>query len=495
MPMKWWSRLGLLSRIVIILILLLCTALGMGVTTIWYAGLFNKMLNQVIVEDIESLHAARELETALANQKGFVTYYFLDGDEKWLKELETHRIAFKKWLNTAQEHTQFDEDARLLKEIRDKYEVYISQKNKVIELYKHGDRKNGEKLHWDVRKEYFELNELCRQYTHVIGRHIEETKQISRARMRNVSLAAVVLMTATFILGLLLGFVMITQIIIPIRKLSYKTKSSQETSINGDEIYQLSHRVHGLMEDMDRTQSELHQSQALLMNSEKLALIGKLSTEVAHSIRNPMTSINMRLFSLKRSLKLSDYQNEDFEVVSEEMHRLDNIVRNFLEFSRPPKLKKQKINISHVIDTTLALLSYRIELHSVNVVRKTGHHLPLIEADPEILKEVFVNLIVNACEAMESGGKIEIFEEEALAENIGRAVLVKVSDNGPGMSEELQAKVMEPFETTKPDGTGLGLFTSLRIVEEHGGKMDMNSKEGEGTTFIITFPVPEEVSA
>jgi signal transduction histidine kinase len=201
-----------------------------------------------------------------------------------------------------------------------------------------------------------------------------------------------------------------------------------------------------------------------------------------------MTSINMRLFSLKRSLELTDFQQEDFEVVSEEMRRLDNIVSNFLEFSRPHKLKKQPINISEVIDKTLDLLCHRLELHSVGIIRKQSEELPTIEADSELLKEVFVNLMVNACEAMEDGGEIVISEEEALAENIGRAVVVKVQDNGPGMSEEVRRKVLEPFETTKADGTGLGLFIAVRIIEEHGGTLELRSKEGQGTTFVLTFP-------
>ena len=286
---------------------------------------------------------------------------------------------------------------------------------------------------------------------------------------------------------------MVTQVLIPIRRLSKKTATKDESLQPGNEVRVLSNHVQGLMENMDRARSELEQSQAMLMNSEKMALVGKLATEVAHSIRNPMTSINMRLFSLKRNLELTDIQQEDFEVVSEEMRRLDNIVRNFLEFSKPHKLKKQRINISQVLDMTVDLLFYRLELHSVKVIRKQSDHLPLIEADPELLKEVFVNLMVNACEAMEEGGEIVISEEEALAENIGRAVLIKVSDNGPGMSEEVRKRVLEPFETTKTDGTGLGLFIAVRIIEEHGGTLELKSKEGQGTTFIMTFPASGEV--
>lgn len=491
--MNWWRQLGLSTRIFIILFLLLSTTFGMGLTSIWYADQFNKMLNRVIVEDMAALQASREIETELANQKGFVTYYFLDGDPKWLNELAVHRRAFMNWLNQAFKIDKKPAQRALLNQIQSKYEKYITEKDQVIALYQDGDRQAGEALHWKVRENFFELNGLCIQYMHANEFNIKQVQAISHLRLKRISTAAVIFMVASLLLVILLAFVMISQVLAPIRRLSKKASVSDTMASSGNEVRTLSKQVYGLMEDMDRTRSELQQSQELLLNSEKLALCGKLATEVAHSIRNPMTSINMRLFSLKRSLELKDIQQEDFEVVSEEMRRLDNIVRNYLEFSKPHKLKKQRINISQVIDMTLDLLRYRLELHSVEVIRKQSDNLPLIDADPELLKEVFVNLMVNACEAMENGGEIVISEEEALAENIGRAVLVKVKDNGPGMSEEVRKRILGPFETTKADGTGLGLFIAVRIIEEHGGTLELHSKEGQGTTFSLTFPACGEV--
>ena len=491
--MKLWKRLGLSTRIFTILFLLLSTIFGMGLTSIWYADQFNQMLNRVIVEDMAALQASQEIKTELANQKGFVTYYFLDGDPKWLNELAVHRRAFMNWFNQAYKIDKKPAQRALLDQIQSKYKRYITEKDQVIKLYKDGDRQAGEALRWQVRENFFELNGLCIQYMQANEFNIKKAQESSHLRFKRISMAAVIFMSVSLLLVLLLVFVMISQVLVPIRRLSKKASVSDAMDSSGNEVRTLSKHVYGLMEDMDRTRSELQQSQALLLNSEKMALLGKLATEVAHSIRNPMTSINMRLFSLKRSLDLKDVQQEDFEVVSEEMRRLDNIVRNFLEFSKPHKLKKQQINISQVIDMTLDLLRYRLELNSVEVIRKQSANLPLIDADPELLKEVFVNLMVNACEAMENGGEIVISEEEALAENIGRAVLVKVKDNGPGMSEEVRKRVLEPFETTKTTGTGLGLFIAVRIVEEHGGILELFSKEGQGTTFSLTFPTSGEV--
>ena len=143
-----------------------------------------------------------------------------------------------------------------------------------------------------------------------------------------------------------------------------------------------------------------------------MALVGKLAAGMAHSIRNPLTSVKMRLFSLDRTLDLSVTQKEDFDVISEEIRHTDTIVQNFLEFSRPPKLKIQKISPSDVVDMTLRMLKHRLESYDVEIKLDRKHPLPEIQADPEQLKEVLVNLVVNAYEAMERSGTIEIQEAE-----------------------------------------------------------------------------------
>jgi signal transduction histidine kinase len=137
------------------------------------------------------------------------------------------------------------------------------------------------------------------------------------------------------------------------------------------------------------------------------------------------------------------------------------------------------------------LLRHRLKSYdvSVNLVRKRP--LPRIQADPEQLKEVLVNLVVNACEAIEGGGSIIIQEEEGFAEPLGRVVTIRLIDNGPGIPNSVQERVLQPFFTTKEEGTGLGLSIAARIVEEHGGWLDLTSEEGKGATFVITLPAEE----
>lgn len=489
------KQVSLSTRIFLNVALLLVVTVCMGVTTIWFASRFNDMLQQISQEAIVLVQASREMTTQLANQKGFVTYYFLDGDQKWLKELDTHRKQFSKWLDKTYEITHDPAQASLREQIKSRYNDYVLAKDKVIDLYQSGKKEEGEALHWKVRDQYFQLYELCRKYLSLNESQIRQARDKSRQNFHHITSVTITLIVSQFILTALLLFNLISHIIIPIQRLSRETVTDKSVPEPGNEVNRLRDSVHELLDERDRTRSELQQSKEMLMNSEKMALVGRLAPVVAHSIRNPMTSINMRLFSLQRNLEMTDNQKEDFEVVFEEMNRLDNIVQNFLEFSKPHKLKKQRISISKIISTTMDLLAYRLDLYNITITRKQEVENLELEADPGLIKEVFVNLIVNACEAMEDGGEIVVVEKEAVADNIGQAIMIEVTDNGPGMSQEMQDRAFKPFETTKPDGTGLGLFIVLKIIEEHGGILNLRSREGQGTTFTIILPAYEKASA
>ena len=138
-------------------------------------------------------------------------------------------------------------------------------------------------------------------------------------------------------------------------------------------------------------------------------------------------------------------------------------------------------------------MRHRLTNYEVDVILERDGTLPQVSADPEQLKEVMVNILVNACEAMERGGTIRIKEEEKDDRERGRTAVINISDNGSGIPIALQDKVLQPFFTTKEQGTGLGLSIAARIVEQHGGWLDIISTEGKGTTFVISLPVKEFV--
>lgn len=490
--MNLLNRLGLRSRILLTLgALVLITACG-GLVMIWYTYRMEALFTTFIQKDVAALTAAKGLETALLNQRGYVSYYFLDGDSKWLEELGKYRQEFKERLSDARKIDTTGEHRMFLDRIESEYNQYARQKDEVIEMYKAGNREAGAKLNREARDHFSEILRACEEHIQVHSRLLDQSWERSSGQAQALRAIAATAVSAAIILGALLSFVLVVQVLEPIRRLAIQADRAGDSVRSDNEVTALKRGVRGLIEDVDHTHLELERSRERLLQSERMALIGKLAAEVAHSIRNPMTSIKMRLFSLERVLGLSPGQREDFEVISEEMRHLDNIVRNFLEFSRPPKLKMQMVNVSDIVDMALQLLEKRIERHGVKVERIQRNSLPAIEADPELLKEVLVNLIVNACEAMGEGGRLIITEEDGLAERMGRAILIRVSDTGPGVAESIRDKIMEPFFTTKEEGTGLGLSIAARIVEEHGGRLELRSDSGKGATFIVTLPIREE---
>jgi signal transduction histidine kinase len=490
--MNIWNRLGLRSRILFTLVSLVAITAAGGAVMILYTYRMESLLTSVVQSNVASMQAAKGLETALLNQRGYVSYYLLDNDPAWLKELGRYRQEFDGRLLEARRVDHTETCRKMLDQIEMEYRRYIDAKDQVITLYMSGKRDEGAKLHQDVRKQFFVLLNLCGKYSDLHNQELNAMWEQSQSQARGLRGIAAAAISSAVILGGGLAFILFVQILAPIRRLAIQTGGKNTTGIAVDDVAALKSGVRGLIADVDHTHLELERSRERLQQSERMALVGKLAAEVAHSIRNPMTSIKMRLFSLARSLGPSPAAREDFEVISEEMRHLDNIVRNFLEFSRPPKLKLQQVNVTDVVDMALQLLEKRLERHGVQVERERRNSLPAIEADPELLKEVLVNLIVNACDAMGEGGKIMITEEDGVAERIGRAILIQVADTGPGIPETIHDKIFQPFFTTKEEGTGLGLSIAARIVEEHGGHLEFQSKEKMGTTFIIALPVKDE---
>jgi signal transduction histidine kinase len=152
----------------------------------------------------------------------------------------------------------------------------------------------------------------------------------------------------------------------------------------------------------------------------------------------------------------------------------------------------QPISPSTVVDSTIQLLGHRLRSYDVQLKLERCRPLPVVAADPEQLKEVLVNIIVNACEAMGKGGTITIEEEVAHDGAMQPSAHIKISDTGPGIPSNIIEKILQPFFTTKEEGTGLGLSIAARIITEHGGRIDVSSKTNRGATFLIALPVTGE---
>ena len=484
-----WKYVSLRARVYAILSMLVVITFMGSMIIVWYTFRMEEILISITEKHLQTFQAAESLETALVNQKGFVSYFFLDGDPEWLRQLGEYRQIFKERLNAARHLADTDIQTAAIDRIDHEYSAYISAKDRVIAYYKDGDKENGFKLHKEVRYLFFTILDLCEQYKELQVDQIHKATENGHAQAGKLRYISVLVSLFVVIIAITLIFFFIQHILEPLRKLAGEASRMGPSATSQNEIKSLSHSVHDLIDDVYQTHTELQKSRETLLQSEKMALVGKLAAGMAHSIRNPFTSVKMRMFSLGRTLKLTETQKDDLDVISQEIRHIDTIVQNFLEFSRPPKLKMQMVSPSIIVDLVIQLLEHRLNSYEVRIEVIRKRPLPPISADPEQLKEVLVNLVVNACEAMKKGGQIVISEEETIERPTGKIVVIRVSDDGPGIPGPLADKVLQPFFTTKEEGTGLGLSIASRIIEEHGGRLNLTSTEGKGTTFTITLPV------
>jgi signal transduction histidine kinase len=484
-----WKYVSLRARIYAILSTLIVITIMGCMIIVWNTFRMEEILISITEKHLLTFQTAESLETALVNQKGFVSYYFLDGDPEWLRQLGEYRQIFKERMNSARHLADTDTEIAAIDRIEHEYSNYISAKDRVLAYYKDGDKERGFKLHKEVRYLFFTILDLCEQYKEMQIDQINKATENGHAQAEKLRFISVLVSMFIVIIAITLIFFFIQNILEPLRKLAGEASRMGSSTNSQDEIKFLSHSVHDLIDDVDQTHTELQKSRETLLQAEKMALVGKLAAGMAHSIRNPFTSVKMRMFSLGRTLKLTETQKDDLDVISQEIRHIDTIVQNFLEFSRPPKLKMQMVSPSVIVDLVIQLLEHRLNSYEVRIEVNRNRPLPPISADPEQLKEVLVNLVVNACEAMKRGGHIVISEEETIERPTGKMVVIRVSDDGPGIPGPLADKVLQPFFTTKEEGTGLGLSIASRIIEEHGGRLNLTSTEGMGTTFTITLPV------
>jgi signal transduction histidine kinase len=484
-----YPRLHLRTRLFLVVGALVSITVMGGLVMIWYTHRMEGVLNTIIEKDIAAYQAAEALQVALVNQKGFVTYYFQDGNPDWLRQLGEHRQIFRMRLQEAFTAARNPQQREALLLIEKEYEEYAAAKDKVISYYKSGLREQGELLHQPAREHFISLLALCSAYKQLHTQHIVSAKQQTLAQAGRLRIIAITAIIATIFLAIILSAILIGQILQPVGRLLEAASRNRAVVPPDNVVAELSRKVYGLIEDVDQTHLELARSRESLLQTEKMAMVGKLAAGMAHSIRNPFTSVKMRLFSLNRSLDLTEEQREDFDVISEEIRHVDTIVQNFLEFSRPPKLKMQHLSPSSVVDMAVQLLEHRLKSYDVAVTIYRGRPLPVIPVDPEQLKEVLVNLIINACEAITNGGRITITERTATDDQGKPVVELQISDDGPGIPEDLTGKVFQPFFTTKEEGTGLGLSIVERIVREHGARIRLEPHHGVGATFVITLPV------
>jgi len=302
--------------------------------------------------------------------------------------------------------------------------------------------------------------------------------------------------------GLLLGMVgsafLAKRITGPLKKLVdgtiriSKGDFSQTIDIRSqDEVGNLAQSFNRMTGELLHTRKRMEEANRKLIQAEKLASIGRISTTIAHEIRNPLTSVKLNIQKLLQEGKLDELEKEHLSISQEGVGQIEKFVKELLSFARVSNLHRERFSIDQIIDESLKTLSESLREKKISLEKTVVPNLPVVRIDADKMRQVFLNILRNACEAVDEGGKISL-GLSSTQEDGDRKILVRISDDGIGIPEKDWENIFEPFFTTKSSGIGLGLANARKIVELHQGSIRVVKKRGQGTAFEVQIPCEEE---
>lgn len=237
-----------------------------------------------------------------------------------------------------------------------------------------------------------------------------------------------------------------------------------------------------LEQRIDERTNDLRESQALVVQQEKQAAFGLLAAGIAHEVGNPLAGISSVIQLLNRR-EVDDYTRERYQMVDDQLRRIQRTLRELIDFSRPATLERSQCDVQELVEASLNIAKYYKRRKNKQIVTRYAESLPKINAVRDQLVQIFLNLILNAMDATAEGGTIEIASQQD-----GHLLRVSIRDDGHGIAELDQSRLFQPYFTTKETGTGLGLFVCKLIVERNDGQIELTETSGRGTTFSVLLP-------
>ncbi len=298
------------------------------------------------------------------------------------------------------------------------------------------------------------------------------------------------------IISLVLGASFQRLISRPLRVLANSMKRVEQGDLSArlllkrdDEIGLLSQSFNSMVARLADMVKEIEMKyQKELQHADRLSTLGELAAGIAHEIRNPLAAISGAIHVQAMEMEKDDPNRKIMEEIQEEIRRLDNSLKSFLAYSRPAKPQLTQVDLHDLLERALTLCARSGQIAGIHLEKDYQEDLPPLFLDPFLMQQVFVNIIINALQAMNHRGLLKV-TTRFLKSSQKKWVKITISDSGPGIPPEILSKIFKPFFSTKSQGTGLGLAIAYRIVEQHYGKISVTSIVGQGTTFAIELPL------
>ena len=432
----------------------------------------------VLGENIGSRRAAANLEEAVSD--------LLALHQRNAKDVEAIHERVEQHLIEIEQLADKEEEVRLETGIATSYDAYIAIWKRLSDA---NDRRDDV-----IRHLRDETIPLCQQLRNFNARLIEDSEKDLRRSLRRMAWGLGLIGGLASISGLVMGYGLARGLRRTIHQFMVRIQGASD--LLGQELPTVEWQrdeepppgdSDDLLRRVEQVVSKLQQKEREVRRGERLAAVGQLAAGVAHEIRNPLMSAILLLETARRDPEAGGLSDEELVMIESELHRIEGSLKTFLDFARPPKLERARSDLKAVIRDALSLCRGRIDQQGVRAAFSAPEGGCWFHGDKDQLRQVILNLILNALDMLPHGGHIRI----ELSQPAPDRRLITVADNGPGISEDIRPRLFEPFATNKETGVGLGLVVSKRIIEDHGGRLTGANPPAGGA--VVTHDLPAGV--
>jgi signal transduction histidine kinase len=441
-------------------------------------------VSRVLTENVESTLAAKDLETTVTEMVQLLRGRSAGNAPEIDSEVDRRLGRAKVELERTAELANLEEESHLVSAIRLGLAGFTTAWAKRAALPE-APIKNLEQ----------QVRPACRKLLDYNALQVGESDRENRRIVALLTWGLVLVGIVAPLSGLLLGYGMARRIYQSIYHLSVRIRDATgrlngETNPvalveRGDPV--LSPQMHGIVQEVERVVERLQQREREVLHAEQLAAVGQVAAGVAHELRNPLTSVKMLVQTGLEGPKPTGLPPEDLAIIEHEVRRMETCIQTFLDFARPPSAERRRTDLVGVVRRALALVEGRARRQHVACTTDLPPGPIELLIDGEQIRQVLVNLLLNALDAMPHGGAIHVQVRGPTADS--PQVTVSVRDSGPGIAMAIRPQMFEPFVSNKETGLGLGLSISRRLVEAHGGTIRGDNAPQGGAVFTFTLPL------
>jgi signal transduction histidine kinase len=451
----------------------------------------------LIEQNVRSARTAKELTLSLYDIRAASLTYLFDRSPERIAALDSKQSDFILLLDEAKHSANTEEEKNLLQQISALFSNYQQTLTNALELHRKGYISQPNALIVHASQDL--INTIDEKTSTFIS--INETaqaayKQTIRKNDNIIRTAMYALGSAGIVLGLVLGWLIARIILSPIYKLVLKVRDAAGSEMvehikmsPGKELEELDLHINRMIGRINQAHEDLEKNRELLEKSSKLAAIGKIAPALAHEIRNPLTAIKMLIYAMMQEPEVNEEKRHDLEIITHEINRVEGFLQNFLKYARPAKPQMQMVSIIPVIRETLQLMQPRFRQSNITVTENHEHENLRIKADPDMIKQIILNLVLNAVESIGQDGELNVTTQVNADDEENQVFQISISDTGPGIPDNIKDSLFDPFVKGKDQGVGLGLSISQRIAELHHGWISAANNNIKGATFTIHMPM------